>query len=136
MFRLPFFIWCLVYKYCTAGCSICSSVLCEIRIALGDIQINTSLPNGKHLLWLKLIQSVQRTISPILLLLFILDAFLRKWKVVDLPKLSFSHDILLGFLYSSVKVSLLSGLATQGHKITNIFRPKPVQRFFTKFCVQ
>lgn len=44
--------------------------------------------------------------------------------------------MLVGFFYSSVKVSLLSTLATQGHKITNILSLKPVQRLFTKFCVQ
>lgn len=95
-----------------------------------------TLHNGEHLLWLKLIQSVQTTINPILLLQFVLEAFIRKWKVVNLLKLAFSHDILLGFFYCSEKLGLLSSLATQGHKITNILSLKPVQRLCTKFCVQ
>lgn len=125
-----------MYRYCAVGCSICGNMLWGVTIALGRIQINTLLHNGKHLLWLKWVQNVQRTISPILLLQFPLEAFLRKWKAVNLPKLGFSHDIVLEFFYSSVKESLLSSLATQGHKITNILRPKPVQSLFTKFCVQ
>lgn len=120
-----------MYKYCAVRCSICSSVLCEVAVALGNIQINTSLHNGEYPLWLKLIQTVQKSVRPILPLQHILTAFRWEWKAVDLPKPGCSHDTLLLLCYSYVNVNLLSRLATQGHKITNIFGPKIVQRLFT-----
>lgn len=122
---------CIVCKYCTVRCSLCSSMLCKDTVALGNIQINTSLHNGKSPLWLKLIQTVQNSSSPILTLRYIFTAFLWEWKAMDLPKPGFSHDTLFLLCYSCVKVNLLSRLATQGHKITNMFNPKIVQMLFT-----
>lgn len=45
--RLSFSIWSSGYKYRAVRCFICSSMLWEVIIALGNIQINTSLHNGE-----------------------------------------------------------------------------------------